>query len=317
MIRILDHPWHLAHAYRLHALPARFDWYPVGPRFWDEGIRPRPANWGGFVEKPDPVGYDLILSHIDNWCDRTPLRATPYRVMAELASQVPHIPRVTIMHGTPDNEQNRQAIHRLLAGAPGGMPYVVCNSQQAARDWGFPRGRAIIHGYDVDEFGSERERMRIAATVCSAGWMSEIYHGVPLLRRIKRDVDVLWIGANGDAGYFPSYLEYREFLAALLIYVHPGAASPMPGARTEAMLSGACVVTTSNQDADRCIEHGVTGFLCDTAEAMIDTIRMLLADPALAYRVGKAGREAARAFFHKDRYVADWLSLLAELGVKR
>jgi glycosyltransferase involved in cell wall biosynthesis len=80
------------------------------------------------------------------------------------------------------------------------------------------------------------------------------------------------------------------------------------------MLSGCCIVTTSNNDADKYIEHGETGFLCDTADEMIETLKTLLADPRQAYLVGKRGREAARSFFHKDRFVEDWLTLLDDLG---
>lgn len=317
MLRILDHAWHQPHSYRLHALPATFDYYLVGSRTWDERVRPVPPNWRGFVCDPDPAEYDLILSHIDNWVDRSPLRATPFRVMNLIAKGAPGVPRVCIMHGTPDNEENRQNITRILDDAPGGAPFMVCNSQQAYEDWGLgpERSRAIIHGYDVDEFWSSNRRTICAITVCSAGEISRSYHGVPLLERIRRDVPVVWCGENGDIPPFPSYEQYREWLATSLIYVHTGQRSPMPGGRTEAMLSGCCVVSTSNNDADTYIEHGETGFLCDTAVEMIETLKMLLAEPEQAYRVGKRGREAARVLFAADCFIADWMRLLDDLGV--
>ena len=83
------------------------------------------------------------------------------------------------------------------------------------------------------------------------------------------------------------------------------------------MLSGCCIVTTSNQDADKHIEHGVTGFLCDEANDMIETLKMLLDDPRKAYLVGKRGREYARAAFGKNRFVDDWLTLFQDLGLDR
>lgn len=81
------------------------------------------------------------------------------------------------------------------------------------------------------------------------------------------------------------------------------------------MLSGCCVVTTPNNDADQYIEHGETGFLCDTAAEMIAMIRMLLDNPEQAYRIGKRGRDAARQFFSKERFVNDWVQLLEDLGI--
>jgi len=320
MISILDHVWHIAHAYRLHALPATFDYLvPMGTRYWETSIRPFPPNFNGYVQDPLVSQYDVVLSHIDNWCDRAELRGTPFRLMNLMAKDAPQAVRVTIMHGTPSDEGNRQRIARMLDLSPGGPPFMVCNSEQAYEDWGLgpERSRAIIHGYDVDEFTSSNERQAFALTVCSAGQISREYHGVPLLERVRRSVpQLLWMGLNGDLPYCESYDEYRAFLSHALIYVHTGQASPMPGARTEAMLSGCCVVTTSNNDASKYIRHGDTGYLCDTAEEMIDTLKMLLANPHLAYQVGKRGREAARLHFHKDRYVADWMALLAELGAK-
>jgi len=314
-LRVLDHAWHQAHSYRLHELPARFDYFPVGTRYWDEEIRPAPDNFGGFIAEPVVKDYDLILSHLDNWCDRAELRATPFRIMNLLGLQAPEVPRVCIMHGTPDNEENRGAINRLLDRSPGGAPFMVCNSHAAFEQWG--RGpelsRAIIHGYNVDEFVGSNERQAWAITVCSAGDISAVYHGVPLLERIKTQVPVVWVGHNGDLPYFQGYEKYLDFLAHSLIYVHTGQRSPMPGARTEAMLSGCCIVTTSNQDAGDFITHGETGFLCDTAEEMTHTIRSLLDNPRRAYTVGKAGRELAREIFDRGRYVDDWLSLISEL----
>lgn len=318
MLSILDHAWHQAHSYRLHALPARFDYFPVGTRFWDTDIRPTPPNFGGFVEDPDPAGYDVILSHLDNWCDRSELRGTPFRIMNLIGMQARGAERVGIMHGTPDNDVNRDRIARMLDLSPGGPPFLVVNSHQAYEEWGLgpERSRAIIHGYDVDEFSSDRTRLAMAFTVCSAGTISRSYHGVPMLKAVRRHMPVVWVGYRGDLPYFSSYQKYREFLASSLIYVHCGQRSPMPGARTEAMLSGCCVVTTSNHDADTFITHGETGFLCDTVVEMVETLQMLRADPKKAYQVGQRGRELARSRFYKDRFVQDWLDLLVDLGVR-
>ena len=194
----------------------------------------------------------------------------------------------------------------------------MVNSHQAYDEWGLgpERSRAIIHGYDVDEFWSEKRRQCWAFTVCSAGNISRTYHGVPMLEAVRKRTPVLWVGYNGDLPYFNSYQLYREFLATSLIYVHCGQRSPMPGARTEAQLSGCCVVTTSNHGASDFITHGETGYLCDSVAEMVETLEMLRADPRQAYQVGKRGRELARSWFHKDRFVEDWIDLLTDLGVK-
>ena len=206
-------------------------------------------------------------------------------------------------------------IKRLFDNTPGPSPFMVCNSVQAAADWGLgpERSRPIIHGYDIEEFEASNDRQLWSVTVCSAGSVSRTYHGVPLLEAIRERVPCLWVGNKGDLPYFQTYKAYRDCLTHSLIYVHTGQRSPMPGARTEAMLSGCCIVTTGNNDAHRYIEHGVTGYLCETVQEFVETIKMLLADPEKAYKVGKAGREAARGYFTKERFVQDWLDLLADL----
>jgi len=89
----------------------------------------------------------------------------------------------------------------------------------------------------------------------------------------------------------------------------------MPGARTEAMLSGACIVSVPGNDWENYIEHGKTGFIVESYVDAVETLRMLLRDPKMAYNVGKAGRKVARAAFNKGRFVRDWLALLVKLGI--
>lgn len=310
-MQILDYSWHLPHAFRLmQALyDSEFYFLKVGPRTWKGSLRPLPPNFRGFVQTYEPGKYDLALLHLDQWCDRVALRGYPYRLVNGL---VQDIPKIVIMHGTPDNEENRQRILKLI-----GANYVVCNSQQAVVDWDLrpEQSRAIIHGYVVDEFWSERTKYQRAVTVCSGGDISREYHGIPLLERMKRDVPVMWVGPRGDVPFFDDYETYRRFLAQSLIYFHPGQHTPMPGARTEAMLSGCCIVSTDNQDASHYIEHGITGFVSNDYVELRDTLQDLLAEPRRAYEVGKQGREAAREMFTRERLREQWVMLLKDLRI--
>ncbi len=131
-MRILDYPWHQVHAYRLHALPAHFAFLQdVRPILWTEAQRPIPGNFDGGIDRGavEPGMFDLALLHLDQWCDRMNLRALPYRIM-KLTAEKNATPQVVIMHGTPDSEENRLAILKLLGDLP-----VVCNSHAAALEW--------------------------------------------------------------------------------------------------------------------------------------------------------------------------------------
>lgn len=314
-LRILDYFWHQAHAYRLHALPADFTFVAFRPTIWNEYQRPVPENFQGAISPDDivPAEYDFALLHLDQWCDRVNLRATPYRLMKR-ASQ--NIPQIIIMHGTPDSEGNRQAILQLIGDLP-----VVCNSRQAAQEWdggddrvdryGLPQFRHIIHGYDTDEFWSlpVEQRQKKIVTVCSGGTISREYHGIPLVERLMRDVPIDWYGPSGNVNWLEDYMAYRAMLASNLIYFSPTRQAPMPGARTEAMLSGCCVVTVPRNDIENYITHGETGLIVDDYTEAHSSLQQLLNVPATAYQIGQAGRKTAQKHFGKERFIDDWLSV--------
>lgn len=322
MLRILDYSWHQVHSYRLHALPAEFTYVIFRHPIWTLGQRPMPDNFRGGVypDQVDVMQYDLALLHLDQWCGAdNNLRALPFRLMNQICRE---LPRVIIMHGTPDSESNRREILQLMDDLP-----VVCNSHAAALEWdggegrvdryGVHQFRTIIHGYAVDEFDSRpfEERDREVITICSGGDMSREYHGLPLVERLKRDTPLVVYGPRGDRPWMPDYAQYRALLARTLCYLSPTRRAPMPGARTEAMLSGCCVVTAPGQDGESFIRHGQTGIVAQTYTDMRDYVQLILEYPEEAYRVGQAGREAARELFDQGRYVAAWLDILREMGV--
>lgn len=325
MLRILDYPWHQVHLYRMAtALPATFGVAAIREPYWNEAQRPIPDNvisvpqtqLGQSVDEGD---WDVALLHLDQWCDRQTLRAWPYRFMKQSTQA---IPQIVIMHGTPDFPENRAGVLRLIGDLP-----VVCNSRHAAMEWdggegrvdryGLPQFRAVIHGYRVDEFRNYPfDQRRIEAfTICSGGTMSSEYHGLPLAERLMRDVPLAWYGPRGNREWKNSYGAYLDMLASSLIYVSPTRRAPMPGARTEAMLSGCCVVSVPGNDWEGYITNGLNGYVVDTYAEMRRLIRELLEHPVIAYNMGQAGRARALATFGHERFAADWLRVLAEIGV--
>lgn len=315
-MRVLDYPWHQAHLYRLATcLPASFALAEVRRPVWNLAQRPIPSNVSFVPANPSLSLYDLALLHLDQWCDRLNLRALPFRLMKQ---RTENLPQVVIMHSTPDGEANRLAILRLVGDLP-----VVCNSRQAAMEWdggedrvdryGLPQFRAIIHGYAEEFFNHPLSQRAGAITVCNGGELSREYHGLALVERLKRDVPLLWYGPNGDRAWKSDYRAYRELLASSLIYFSPTRRAPMPGARTEAMLSGCCVVTVPGNDAEDFIHSWVNGVIVRTYAEARDALRTLLAQPELAYAIGQQGREDALKIFDAKRYQEDWLSLWQDL----
>lgn len=320
-LRILDYPWHQVHLYRMaQALPATFTIVAVQQPAWNTAQRPIPDTVR-FITPGEiqPGAYDLALLHLDQWCDELNLRAFPYRFMKQ-STHV--IPQVVIMHGTPDAPDNRRRILQLIGNLP-----VVCNSRQAAREWdggeervdqyGLPQFRAIIHGYAAAEWANYPLDGRAdgAITICSGGDMSREYHGLPVVERLLRDVPLTWYGPRGTRPWANNFDEYRRMLARALIYFSPTRRAPMPGARTEAMLSGACVVSVPGNDFETYIIQGENGFIVSTYAEARECLLHLLENPATAYACGQAGRRSAQTFADPRRYAQEWLTLLKELAI--
>ena len=82
----------------------------------------------------------------------------------------------------------------------------------------------------------------------------------------------------------------------------------MPRARTEAMLSGCCVLTTPAQDAEDFIEDGKNGILIQKRDPayVVELIVGLLDDYKTAIQIGQEGKKTALELFGIERYQKEW-----------
>ena len=306
--RILDYFWHAAHGARLLQIPADWTYFLLGDRQpWDWRQREIPANLRGFASRYEPGQYDVALLHLDQWAAEPgyPLRASPYRFLDALITD---IPKIVINHGLPEGESNRRRHAELV-----GNNFLVTNTEMSRAMWGLPesQSRAIVPGYDLDEWPETTRARNEIVVVMGGSDTPRDHHGVLVTERLKRDgLPVTWVGQDIR---FESFREYRDYLAGSSIFLSPCQWSQHPGARNEAMLCGMAVVSTDYLDEGEYIEHGETGFLSHEYATIRETLERLLADPDLARRVGQRGRERARELFDQKRYVAEWLQLIGEV----
>jgi len=234
-------------------------------------------------------------------------------------------PIVTINHMTPfhDKYDGPYVVDFIKKMTEGTL--MITNSKTAAKQWGW--GTPVIHGMDIDEWWDLPKEPRIVTVLSPAG-MEKAYRRVFLntVRRMLVDdgIPFVWVGVDEK---FKSFDAYRNFLGRSLVFFFPAWQSPMSRARTEAMLSGACVVTTPYHDADTFIEHGVNGFLTskytiknpmvmDNPEATAKLLkRLVLDEPELALKVGQAGKKTAQKLFNRERFNAQWVEIVRKLGI--
>lgn len=332
-IKVFGVPWHVAHQYELAKLPF-FETYDllVNPyRGWGEESRPFAKNMR-WVDHFRPGYYDLAILHIDQQCIYNPERGdriTKGKLFVETRDTIqkldPDLPIVVINHMTPFHDKyDTPYVTKHFKKETKGC-YMVTNSFEAAKQWGW--GHPVIHGLEVDEWWDLPKEPR-AVTVLTPRGMERAYRRI-FLHTVKRYLDEMgvpfyWIGVDKK---FSSFDDYRQFLGRSLVYFNATWQSPRPRARTEAMLSGACVVTTPYQDADTFIDEGVNGFLTskyvhkdprvmDNPRYTADLIKRLVMDePQEALRVGQEGKKTARKIFNKKAFEEQWEKVLKEVNV--
>lgn len=261
-------------------------------------------NWVAYYE---PGKYDLAVLHLDQQCVDDEIwrvgKGSVYRMLNEVITD---IPKIVINHGTPywpEKFETPYLIDFVEKAAQGN--YMVVNSEQAGRMWGF--GTPIIHGLDPDEWWDLPKEPRVV-TMISPGGLPKYYDRAlfdAVQERLAEmnitlvQISVDWVAKDWD--------DYRRFLGKSLVYFNPTRESPMPRSRTEAMLSGCCVVTTSNHDINKYIMNGYNGFLVPRSpERIAKMIEFLIRDFNLAVEVGQRGKATAQKYLHTARYQNDW-----------
>jgi glycosyltransferase involved in cell wall biosynthesis len=101
------------------------------------------------------------------------------------------------------------------------------------------------------------------------------------------------LGLSGRVSFLGLRHDVPELLAGCDLFVLPSRYEGLPLAVLEAMAAGKPVVATAVAGTDEAVVPGLTGLLVppEDGPALAGAIRTVLGDPALAARLGRAGRE--------------------------
>lgn len=334
-LRIFGCVNHIGNQYELLKLadhyPVEFTYLENNVRRWTRhSARPMPKNlkWATHYE---PGKYDLAILHVDQQhVDPLIGKGQLYRAMNEV---IQDIPKIVINHGTPMwDEQYPEDIvinggnvktnkgERHIAGMRElvGDNYMIVNSYESVARWGW--GYPLIHGMEASEWLDLPKEPRVVISLSPGGL--DKYYNRQLLTAIKSEVkeksgiDVQHIMVNFEAR---DWQDYKEFLGSSLIYINPTLDSPMPRSRTEAMLSGCCVLTSRHHGAEDFIEHGVNGFIVpDNPLSYANAIHSLVNDCYKeAIEIGQRGKERAQNLFNHKRYLEDLWFIVSEVSEGR
>lgn len=310
-----------------------FEWHYLiqHTREWNESTRPLPSHvkWETYYE---PGKYDFALLHVDQQSLSPKIAYGKYHVFNDMKEQIKDIPIIVVNHGTTVYPE----LFMMMAEAEGfrasekageqwaaekmkkmleGVAEMVVNSHKAREMWGW--GKTIVHGLDEEEWFDLPKEPRVVTMISAAG-MGEKYYGrrfyneVRDLVKEKSGIEPFWIGEKGK--FAPNWNYYKRYIGSSLVYFNPTIGSPMPRSRTEAMMSGACVVTTGFQDADMFIEHGKNGLLVKLNPGdAADKIIWCMEHYKDAVAIGQRGRETARKIFSGERFRNEWVDLVGKV----
>jgi len=116
-----------------------------------------------------------------------------------------------------------------------------------------------------------------------------------------------WVGPSGK----------RALLEHAAVFALPSTSEGLPVSLLEAMSAGVPVVATPVGGVPEAVQDGVSGLLVAPGDklGLERALRKLLADRALAARLGSAARESARLRFSPERALPRLEELYARLGV--
>ncbi len=317
-MRILTFNWHEAYICTLAKTGHAFDIVERmkgGSRIWFYETRPLPANARIVKERTArrlvrEGAYDAMICH---------------NVQDLLWAQELPVPKVLVFHNqltteialggnTVAAEDHRRDVQKLVA-ATEDVTLVFISPGKAA-DWGLS-GEVITPGIDLADYGGytgEQPRvLRVGnfmeARDCMLGHTQQraILQGLPStllgLNDPEPDADVRFTRGWDDLK--DAFRQHRLFLNTTIDGFEDGYNLAM----LEAMATGMPVVSLANRSSP--LRDGENGFVSNDIGLLRERIETLLADPALARRLGAAARETIAERFHIGDFTRKWNHVLA------
>lgn len=151
--------------------------------------------------------------------------------------------------------------------------------------------------------GEDGNILSIIHSYADRGWhyaeWKEATDGLPTLH-----VDHL----NPEQPVF-EYADLQRALRRARLYLHDGE-QEYTITLIEAMMTGLPLVSFRIPGIERYVEHGVNGFVGESAREIREHCRLLLADEDLARRMGAASRAKAEREFAEERWIRQWREIL-------
>jgi len=297
--------WHIHGSY-LNALGRiEHDWYlPTKPE--------RPTGYGGrgrtfdmppwVREVPADQVADLDLDLV--------IYQTPMNLLEDgpdiLSPRQRSLPAIYLEHNTPRPEP----VNSRHPAAD--LPVLIVHVTHYNRlmwDNGPACSCVIEHSVGIDPDTRYDGSKAAGITITNNMQRRPRHTGFDLYQSARQSVplDLAGMGSEelGGLGDIP-YRDLHRQVASYRFLFSPMRYTSLPLAVIEAMTIGMPVVALATTELPTVIEDGVSGYLSCDPDVLIDRMRLLLSDAALARRLGDAARKTAKARFGLDRFARDW-----------
>jgi glycosyltransferase involved in cell wall biosynthesis len=189
----------------------------------------------------------------------------------------------------------------------------VTHFNQLMWDSGRTPTRVIEHAVAIDPAARYEGRRDEGIVVTNCIQRRGRITGYDLFQAARERVPITSVGMEteqiGGLGDVP-YRELHRRVAEYRFLFSPMRYTSLPLAVIEAMGMGMPVVALATTALPTAVIDGVTGYLSCDLDLLVERMGALIADPALARRLGAAGRELAEARFSLARFARDWEAAL-------
>lgn len=222
-------------------------------------------------------------------------------------------------------KQKQFLMFERLAAKMGGT-LVACSGSEgelAVQKVGHPRVRMVENATDLNDV--QRSTGSSDGVVCVVNAGRVCYQKAPwrfesvAQRCADKAARFVWLG-DGDLAHelklstsqltgWLNRAQVAERLAKADIFLMPSLWEGMPLALIEAQAAGLPAVVSDVGGCKDVVQHGVTGFVCDTDEELCARTQQLINDASLRQRMGDNAAEMARTRFAVGRMNDELLKL--------
>jgi hypothetical protein len=304
--------WHIHGNYLLYLSQARVEFYlPVRPGGGEGyGGRGKTFPFGPNVhdvpvEAVRDLPFDCILFQT-----RKNYEVDQYEVLSEAQRR---LPQIYLEHDPP---QEHPTDTRHWFDDPHGLLVHVTPFNALMWDNGRTPTRVIDHGVFVPRGVYYSGEIARGLVVVNHLRQRGRRLGADLFEQLRRKVALDLVGMDAESlGGLGEVIppELPAFMARYRFFFHPVRYTSLGLAVLEAMTIGLPIVGLATTELVTVIDNGVHGFIDTDVRRLLEPMRQLLAEPALARRLGENARRRALERFGIERFARDWEETFAQV----